>query len=130
MVIENTSFGYAFSQSFKLIKDNWWSTFGALVVVYIIIYVASLVVVIPSALLNAGSLFMRLTKGGPPVTLPVAILSTILQQVSHIFQIIMVVAIALCYFNLTESKEGTGLIERMNQFGTSNPDANITPEEY
>lgn len=130
MVVENTSFGYAFSHSFKLIKNNWWVTFGTLVVIYIIIYVANLVVVIPTVILNAGNMFVRLTKGGPPLTLPVAIITTLLQQVTHIFLIIMIVAMALCYFNLTETKEGTGLIERMNQFGSSGPDANIIPEEY
>jgi hypothetical protein len=130
MVIENTSLGYAFNQSFRLIKDNWWPTFGVLIVIAIVIYVASLVVVIPSTILNAGNLFIRITKGAAPVTLPVAILSTLLQEVSHVFHIITIVAICLCYFNLSESKEGTSLIERINKFGTNANDANATPEEY
>ena len=129
MVIENTSFGYAFNQSFRLIKDNWWVTFGVLVVIFIIIYVASIFVTIPSAVLNAGNIFIHLTKG-TQVTLPIAILSAILQEVSHVFHIITVVGAALCYFNLTESKEGTGLIERMNQFGAAKPDTDSTQEEY
>jgi hypothetical protein len=129
MVIENTSFGYAFNQSFRLIKDNWWVTFGVLVVIFIIIYVASIFVSMPAAVVDAGNLFLHLTKG-TQVTLPIAILSTLLQEICHVFHIITVVGAVLCYFNLTESKEGTGLIERMNQFGTTKPDTNITPEEY
>jgi hypothetical protein len=129
MIVENTSFGYAFNQSFRLIKDNWWATFGVLVIVFIIIYVASLLVAVPSALLNAGNFFVRLNSK-TPVTLPVAIITTILQEVSHVFHIITVVAIGLCYFNLSESKEGTSLNERISQFGTGGPDTNPTPEEY
>ena len=129
MVIENTSFSYAFNQSFRLIKDNWWATFGVLVVIFIILYVASLVVVIPSTLLGAGSIFLHLTKG-TSISVTTVIITTLLSESAHIFQILTVVATCLCYFNLTESKEGTGLIERINQFGTANPDSNTTPEEY
>jgi hypothetical protein len=129
MVIENTSFNYAFNHSFRLIKDNWWATFGVLVVIFIILYVARMILVMPSALLTMGSLFLHFTKG-TTVSVTAVIVTTILGAFSHIFQILTVVATCLCYFNLTESKEGTGLIERINQFGTTNPDSNITPEEY
>ncbi len=129
IVIENTSFNYAFNHSFSLIKDNWWATFGVLVVIFIILYVARMILVMPSALLTMGSLFLHFTKG-TTVSVTAVIITTILGAFSHIFQILSVVATCLCYFNLTESKEGTGLIERINQFGTTNPDSNTTPEEY
>ena len=129
MVVENTSFNYAFNQSFRLIKDNWWATFGVLVVIFIILYVASMVVVLPSTLLGAGSIFLHLTKG-TSVSITTVIITTLLSESAHIFHILTIVATCLCYFNLSESKEGTGLMERINQFGTANPDSNITPEEY
>lgn len=127
MVIENTSFSYAFNQSFRLIKDNWWLIFGVLIVIFIVYYVASLVVVIPASLLTMGSLFFHLTKG---TSVTAIVITTILQSVVHIFHILSIVGACMCYFSLTENKEGTGLIERINQFGTANPDSNITPEEY
>jgi hypothetical protein len=129
MIIENTSFGYAFNQSFRLIKDNWWVTFGSLVVIYIVLYVASMIVVIPATILNAGSIFMHFTKG-TTVSITATVIATVLQQIAHIFHVLPIVAVSLCYFNLTESKEGTGLIERINQLGKINPDSNIAPEEY
>lgn len=129
IIIENTSFGYAFNQSFKLIKGNWWVTFGVIVVVYIVIYVANLTLAIPSMILGAGNLFLHL-RDGKAMSLPLAILTTLLQSVQYIFSILMVVAVSLCYFNLTESKEGTGLMERINQFGIVGPDSNTKPEEY
>jgi hypothetical protein len=127
MVIENTSFSYAFNQSFRLIKDNWWLIFGALIVIFIVYYVASLVVLVPASLLTMGSLFFHFNKG---TSLTAIVITTILQSIVHIFHVLSIVGACICYFSLTENKEGTGLIERINQFGTSTPDPNITPEEY
>jgi predicted RND superfamily exporter protein len=129
MIIENTSFGYAFNHSFRLIKDNWWATFGIMVVIAIIISVASMVVVLPAALINIGSIFLHFTRG-TTVSVTAAIVSTFLKEISHIFNILTIVATAVIYFNLTETKEGTGMLERINQFGKANPNTDITPEEY
>ena len=129
MIIENTSFGYAFNQSFKLIKDNWWVTFGVFVVVYIILYVVDLTISLPATVLGAGSVLFHI-KEAKALTLPLAIFSAVIETVKYIFQIIIVVASGLVYFNLTESKEGIGLIERINEFGTNNAAPDATPEEY
>jgi len=130
MIMENTSFGYAFNHSFRLIRDNWWATFGVMIVVYIILYVANLLVSVPSTIFGAGNVFLHLTKHTAAVSLPIAIVTTLLQSVSYFFHILMIVAVSLCYFNLTETKEGTGLMERMNQFGSNTPDPSAAPEEY
>ena len=100
-----------------------------IVVVYIVIYVANLTLAIPSMILGAGNLFLHL-RDGKAMSLPLAILTTLLQSVQYIFSILMVVAVGICYFNLTESKEGTGLLERINKFGVAGADSNIKPEEY
>ncbi|HEX3385587.1 MAG TPA: hypothetical protein VHS53_10385 [Mucilaginibacter sp.] len=130
MVIENASFGYAFGQSFRLIRDNWWLTFGALIVVFLILYVANLVVAVPSTILGAGSVFLHLFKGTSAVSVPIAIITTIIQSFAYIFQILMVVAANLCYFNLAETKEGTSLLGRIDQFGTQQAAQDQAPEEY
>jgi hypothetical protein len=130
IVIENTSFGYAFNQSFRLIKDNWWVTFGVLVVIYLILYVANLVVAIPSLILGAGSVFLHLFKGTSALSIPAAIFTTVIQSFSYVFHILMIVAINLCYFNLTETKEGTSLLGRMDQFGAPDTATDKAPEEY
>lgn len=130
MIIENTSFGYAFGQSFRLIKENWWLTFGVLVVTYLILYVVNLVVAVPSAILGAGSVFLHLMKGTTAVSVPIAIITTILTSFAHIFQILMIVAANLCYFNLAETKDGTSLLGRIDQFGTQQNTQDQAPEEY
>lgn len=130
MIAENTSFGYAFNQSFKLIRDNWWSTFGVFVVVYIILYVINLVISLPSTILGAGNFFLHFTKNSQALSLPIAIITTLLQSISFFFQILMSVTVGIVYFSLTEIKEGTGLMERINQFGTNESTPGPEPEEY
>ena len=130
IAIENASFGYAFNQSFKLIKDNWWVTFGVLVVIYLILYFANLVVAIPSVILGAGSVFLHLFKGTSALSIPAAIFTTIIQSFSYVFQMLMILAINLCYFNLTETKEGTSLLGRIDQFGAPDTATDKAPEEY
>ena len=129
MVMENTSFGYAFNQSFRLIKDNWWVTFGTIVVIYIILYVVNLFVSIPAIILGVGNVFLNL-KNSRALSLPVAIIISLLRTVEYLFQMLVVVAVGLCYFNLHESKEGTGLMERINQFGAGQSHTDTTQEEY
>jgi len=130
MIMENTSFGYAFNKSFRLIKDNWWVTFGVIVVISIILYVINLAVSIPSMVLGAGNVFLHITKRSASLSLPVAILTALVDSISYFFHILMIVAVSLCYFNLAETKEGTGLMERINQFGTTDTAPDAAPEEY
>ena len=130
MIMENTSFGYAFNKSFRLIKDNWWVTFGVIIVVYIILYVINLAVSIPSMVLGAGNVFLHITKKSAALSLPVAIITALVSSITYFFHILMIVAVSLCYFNLAETKEATGLMERMNQFGATDTAPDATPEEY
>jgi hypothetical protein len=125
MVMENASFSYAFNRSFFLIKDNWWVTFGSLVVIWIIFYVAMMIVTMPASILNGVSLALHWT-----ISKPFAIVTVVLQQLCQLFMIIPVTALSLCYFNLTESKDGTGLMDKINKLGTNAPDTDLPAEEY
>jgi hypothetical protein len=128
MVIENTSFGYAFSRCFILIKDNWWVTFGTMAVVWIIFSVCRGIIILPTTIINAVSLITHPRKAA--LSVPVAVITSILQQLCQVFLIIPVTTLALCYFNLTESKDGTSLMDKINKLGTTNPDTDLPAEEY
>ncbi|WP_439695921.1 hypothetical protein ACFGVS_24290 [Mucilaginibacter sp. AW1-7] len=129
MIMENTSFGYAFNRSFVLIKENWWATFGALVVTWIIFSVCRAIIVVPVSIVNAISLVTHV-KGGAHFSIAAAVIGAALQQVCQVFIIIPVVSLCLCYFNLTESKDGTSLLNRINKVGTTTPDNDLPLEEY
>jgi len=129
IIIENTNFGYAFSQSFRLIKENWWTTFGAMIVVLIIIIVLMSAIVIPFNIVNMGTIFLRPTKGihlSPILTF----ISSFLTELCHVFYILPLVTLTICYFSLTERTDATGLMERINQLGNDTTNTTSTPEEY
>ena len=63
MVFENSSFGYAFSRSFTIIKQNWWATFGSIFIMGLITWVGSFIILVPVAILNAIQVLAHLGKG-------------------------------------------------------------------
>jgi hypothetical protein len=129
MVMENATFGYAFSRSFDLIKNNFWITFGTLAVIGIINYFARLILALPAAIFFAGNLFLHTYKN-TNFSIIAVVVSAILTQLGLFFSIIPVIGCAFCYFNLTETRDGTGLLGRINQFGAAGADTHTPEEEY
>jgi len=127
MIMENGSFGYSFNRSFKLVKDNFWLTFGTLIIIYIIVYACMTVVILPTTLLSMIGLF---SHNRPEMSLVFTMLTTVLQYLCQAFTIIPMVTIALIYFNLLEEKENTGLMERISNFGNTEKPIDTRPEEY
>lgn len=129
MIFENSSFSYAFNKSFKLIKDNWWQTFGILFVIGIIVYFAMMLILIPMAVMNFGSLLLH-PHNGVHLSVTITVITAVLQSVCHIFYIVPFVTVSVCYFNLSEKIESTGLMGRINQLGNNKADDNLPAEEY
>ncbi|WP_316806052.1 hypothetical protein [Pedobacter agri] len=127
MVIENGTFGYSFSRSFKMIQDNFWVTFGTLIVVWIIVYACMSMVVLPTTLFGMIGMF---TSKTPHMSLPLSMATTVLQSLCQVFTIIPVITISLSYFSLLEQKENTGLMERITNFGSTEKPIDTRPEEY
>jgi len=127
MVIENGTFGYSFSRSFKMIQENFWVTFGTLIVVWIIVYACMSMVVLPTTLFSMIGMF---TSKTPHMLLPLSMATTVLQSLCQVFTIIPIITISLSYFNLLEQKENTGLMERITNFGSTEKPIDTRPEEY
>lgn len=127
MVIENGTFGYSFSRSFKMIQENFWVTFGTLIVVWIIVYACMSMVVLPTTLFSMIGMF---TSKTPHMSLPLSMATTVLQSLCQVFTIIPIITISLSYFNLLEQKENTGLMERITNFGSTEKPIDTRPEEY
>ncbi|GAA3961876.1 hypothetical protein [Mucilaginibacter dorajii] len=133
MVMENTSFGYAFNRSFVLVKDNWWANFGTQVVVWIIVYVGIMLFSLPASIFTIVSTLTHAQKGGAAATVtsvPFAFVTALLRQIGFILVIIPCITLGLCYFNLTEGKDGTNLLNRINKLGNIAPDTDLPVEEY
>lgn len=127
MIIENGSFEYSFSRSFKLLKDQWWVTAGAIFVIWIITYACMSMASLPGIILTMVSAFTK-TSGGMGIL--IIVFATVIQYVCQVFMILPVIGVTLCYFNLAERLDNTGLLERINQLGKSETDLNSTPEDY
>lgn len=126
IIFENADLGYSWSKSFRLIKENFWQTFGAIIVAGIITYAAAAIFIIPVTLVTVGSMFVSKT----PPSSSMFILTTIVSALCYVFYMIPSITAALCYFNLNEQKEGTGLMNRINNFGNNDLDAGLPKEEY
>jgi hypothetical protein len=129
MVFENSSLGYGFNKSFRLIKDKWWLTAGSLFVMFLILYIATVIIVLPTTIINLSSMFLHPGKG-MHLSAVLTIITTLLQHLCEVFVILPLITISLCYFNLNEVREGTGLMERISKLGNTKPDDNLAGEEY
>jgi len=129
IIVENSSFGYAWDQSFRLIKENWWKVFGAIFITWLILIICSGVINLPFQAVNVWSVFLHKI---PTTHLSFfsIIIGSILKELSTAFYILPLVTLGICYFSLTEAKDATGLMGRINQLGTNNTDANTPAEEY
>jgi hypothetical protein len=127
IVIENASFSYAFNKSFRLIKNNWWVVFGVIFIMSLIIGVGSSVVSVPISIITVGHKFLSLKH----LTLPLMILFSALRNILLLAYALPAIAVSLCYFNLAEEKEGTGLLERIEKLGKNDNNQSTFPaEEY
>jgi len=127
IVIENSSFNYAFNKSFKLIKDNWWFTFGVIFIMGLIVGMAAGIASIPATVVTVGSSFFSLKT----FTLPILIISSVLRGIITVSYALLSIAICMCYFTLSEEKEGLGLLDRIEKIGKDdNADTGLPAEEY
>lgn len=127
MVIENSSLSYSFSRSFSLIKENFWVTFGTLIIVWIIVYACTTLIVLPTSLFNMLAMF---SSKNPQMSLTLTLITTVLQSLCQVFTIVPIITISLMYFNLVEEKENVGLMERISNFGNTEKPIDTRPEEY
>ena len=127
IVMENTSFSYAFNKSFQLIKENWWFVFGVILVLSLIVGVVNSVASVPLAVIPVAARFIS----QKPYTLPLIIFFSLLKNILMLSYALPTIAIALCYFKLSEEKEGIGLMGRIENFGkTTDEGPNLPSEEY
>ena len=117
MVIENGSIEYSFKKAFKIIKGNWWFTFGLLLLTSIIIIMIILVLMVPSLVIYGSAQWLT----GKNMDTTASIIQAVVMNFSQVLWIVPTASITLAYYAFTEEKEGNSLIERINSFGKKNP---------
>ena len=123
-VLENTGFGTTINRCVSLTRGKWWSTFGLLFVMLLIIYFmfASLGIV---AALFSGVRSLLLSSGKLPSSFFVFI-TAFSGLLTLLLYPPVLLAIAFQYFNLVELKEGMGLRLLVDQLGQ----AHAQPEAH
>ncbi len=126
MVLENADFRYSFSRSFNLLKDQWWVTAGTIFIIWIIAYSCMMLAAMPGLALIMAGTFIPVVKEWSTAMI---IIGTVTQTLTYVFSVIPVIGVALCYYNLVEVHESTGLMGRIDQFGKEK-DKLADSEEY
>ncbi|WP_339609366.1 hypothetical protein [uncultured Planktosalinus sp.] len=122
-VFERNDISFAISNSFKLIKDEWWITFATFIVIYLLYYLITFIFQVPQLMyyFSKGFLMSEELSGDPfsivdwfSITLDV-----IAMLAQYLLFTIVIIAIAFIYFNLNEKKNFTGTLESIDQLGKS-----------
>jgi Uncharacterized protein conserved in bacteria len=130
---EKKGFFDALSRSFKLIRGEWWSTFGFAFVIYFIMSSLAGLIVIPFYVIFFIQMFHAVEAGQNEFTSgmqwSLIIFFTIYYLVSIVMNMLPTVAIAFQYFNLVEIKEARGLISQFDTIGQK-PSTQFDEEQY
>lgn len=116
---EEVNFFEAIYRCFKLIEGKWWQTCGLFFICYIIQWAIITIIFIPFSILSATE--SLLSPAGTP-SLSTSLILVTLAGIVLVLAVtlsfcLMLIVIAFQYFNLTERKESTGLLERIKNMG-------------
>jgi hypothetical protein len=114
-VREELGFFATLRRCFYLIWGKWWSTFGLLFVMGMIIGIMSIVFFIPQSFLNVSTLLTP--NSTPPNGLLVVATNTLSSMALIMLYPLLFLALAFQYFNLVERKEGEGLRALVGRIG-------------
>lgn len=114
-VFEGTGFGETWERCFRLIRDKWWSTFGLIFVMAIIVAIVGLIFAIPTGIIT----FLVGLKILPDVLTAWLVIGNVIALVGRtLLNTVLYVAIGFQYTNLVERQEGRGLISAIDSIGT------------
>jgi hypothetical protein len=119
---ENETYFNAVSKAFKLIKDNWWKTFGFHLILELIRSSMAGIFFIPAYLLMIFNIVHTLdgNPSAPSITMQLLMTSffAIFIIVNFLGYSITLTGINFQYFNLVELKESRGLMAKLENLGT------------
>lgn len=123
---ENTDFGATWSRCFQLIRDKWWSTFGLIVVMTLIVAVVGIIFSLPAAIIG----FLTGAKLLPSVSVVWLMLGNVINQIGRtLLNVVIYTAIGFQYTNLVERQEGRGIQSAIDTIGTAPTQPRSTDEE-
>ncbi|RXG16336.1 hypothetical protein DSM03_103523 [Leeuwenhoekiella aestuarii] len=125
LVFQNQSVGDSISDSFKLVKNEWWITFATMFILGLLMWIANMVFSIPALIYTVGKGFAsaeQISQGDMSSMFDwvYVLLNVLSSAVQYILAGIFAIAIAFIYFNLNEKKNQTGTFETIESIGSGN----------
>lgn len=122
MVFKNMGGNAAFGDSFPFIKEQFWPSLGAIIVLYIIVTIIGSIFAVPSSIytwIKMGVFSGEVDPGNlntliDPIYIFLNVLSSVFQ---YLLNILIVIGSAIIYFNINERKHFTGTLEKINAIG-------------
>ncbi|MEX0996710.1 MAG: hypothetical protein WDZ45_06660 [Flavobacteriaceae bacterium] len=122
LIFERNSIGDAISNSFKLIKDEWWNTFATFIVIYILYSIVTLIFQIPQLLyffIKGFAMSNEVSANPFDIIDWVSITLDVIAMVAgYLLFTFILIAIAFVYFHLNEKKNFTGTLENIDKLGS------------
>ena len=112
---EKLGFFDAVSRCIKLIKNNWWFTFGLILVIGIIQGFLVYALYIPNYIMMFVTAFSGIDSETSGLNRILYIFTSIISSLGVLIYSISTIAIAFHYYNLVERKEAPGLLEQIDQ---------------
>ena len=122
MIFKKMGISDSITESFNLIRGEWWMTFLTLIVINIIIYLIGLVFQVPLMIymvFKGFTMTQEVSNGDLSGMFDwvYVTLNVIASAVQYILYAITVIASAFIYFNLNEKKNQTGTLEQIDKIG-------------
>lgn len=132
---EDKGFFEAIGRSFSLVQGKWWSTFGLIMVLYLVMMTISYIFLIPwyavtfiSALHNtSGNVLQEPSTGWEMTTI---VLFTLYYLAQMVLATLPNIGIAFQYFNLVEMKEAKGLLDKISTLGQTQATPSAPEEQF
>ncbi|GGG55923.1 hypothetical protein [Hymenobacter glacieicola] len=123
---EGRGFFGSIQRCFQLVWGKWWSTFGLIMVMFLMLWLIMVLVLV--ALSTVGLPFTDLLSGratdfSPLVRVLLIVYSAIQTLISLVFYPLIMIAICFQYFNLVERRDGEGTRLLVDSIGQTAPTA-------
>ena len=122
LIFDKLGISESISYSFTLVKDNWWVTFATLLVMWLLMYLISLIFSLPALFYSLIKGFTMAQEGSMANPLEMfdwvyLLLNLISSIAQYLLYTITVISTVFIYFNLNERKNFTGTFETIDNLG-------------
>ena len=120
-VAEQRNFTYSINRCFQLVKNNWWITFGLIIIISLIVGIMGFAFALPSFIYSAIQGFLSIQNGSNVEinTFVNGIFTTISSIGSSWLSIILNLLIGIHFFSLREKADKNTLIQQIESIGNN-----------